>query len=206
MWPFDAPWSNWKFSSAISRVIQHPAIVPHHWLLSHSTIISPLWHLLLNRALKRHYAIIPSHTSLKLLVLLRIMSLFKGTLSFLIFVIHMIINMSIIPTSPSTFSSIWFISTFHSVGSQIYTGHQCKLHQPYNFHSLCWLSSSPICFYSSYEALFYTWLFQPKYSRMFCFRSQGKISEGWYSGIRTGHWLEGHDGGDYRSGEAFYPL
>ena len=27
----------WKFSFAISRVIQHPAIVPQHWLLSHST-------------------------------------------------------------------------------------------------------------------------------------------------------------------------
>jgi hypothetical protein len=25
----------WKFSSAISRVIQHPAVVPHCWLLSH---------------------------------------------------------------------------------------------------------------------------------------------------------------------------
>ena len=27
----------WKFSFAISRFIQHPAVVPQHWLLSHST-------------------------------------------------------------------------------------------------------------------------------------------------------------------------
>ena len=79
--------------------MQHPAVIPHHWLLSHLTIISLLWHLLLNQALKCRYVIIPSHTSLKLLVLLRIMSLFKGTLSFLIFMIHTIINMSIIPTN-----------------------------------------------------------------------------------------------------------
>ena len=37
--------SVWKFSPPISHVIQHPAVVPHIWLLSHSTNISILWHL-----------------------------------------------------------------------------------------------------------------------------------------------------------------
>jgi hypothetical protein len=87
----------WKFSSAISRVIQHPAIIPHCWLLSHSTIISLLWHLLLNRALKHHYVIIQSHMSLKLLILLSIMSPFEGTLSFSSLVSHTIIKPFITP-------------------------------------------------------------------------------------------------------------
>ena len=87
----------WKFSSTISHVIQHPAIVPNHWLLSHSTTISLLWHLLLNWALKQHYVIIQNHTSLKLLILLRIMSPFEGTLSCPSFTIHMIIKVFITP-------------------------------------------------------------------------------------------------------------
>ena len=103
-------------------------------------------------------------------------------------------------------SSIQFILTFHWVGLQTHFGYQCKLNQPYSFHSLCWLSSLPICFYSNCKALFYTWLFQPKYSRMFCLGSQGRISEGWNSGVRIGHLLEGCDGGGYRSGKGFYPL
>ena len=87
----------WKFSSAISHVIQHPTVVPHHWLLSHSTTISLLWHLLLNWPLKHHYVIFQCHMSLKLLILLRIMSPFEGTLSFPSFAIHMIIKVFITP-------------------------------------------------------------------------------------------------------------
>ena len=87
----------WKFSSAISHVIQHPAVVPHHQLLSRSTTISLLWHLLLNWALKCHYVIFQNHTSLKLLILLRIMSPFEGTLSFPSFTNHMIIKVFITP-------------------------------------------------------------------------------------------------------------
>ena len=91
--------SLWKFSPSISHVIQHLAVVPHIWLLPHSTNISLLWHLHLNWPLKCCYVIIQSHISLKLLVLLRIMILFSGTLSFPLFAIHMIINMSIIPAN-----------------------------------------------------------------------------------------------------------
>ena len=87
----------WKFSFAISCVIQHPAVVPYHWLLSHSTTISLLWHLFLNWALQCHPVIFQNHTSLKLLILLRIMSPFKGTLSFPSFTILMIIKVFITP-------------------------------------------------------------------------------------------------------------
>ena len=108
---FDVPWSIWKFSSVISHIIQHPTVVPHLWLFSHSTNIFPLWYLLLNQALKHCYVIIQSHMSSKLLILMRIMSPFEETLSFPLFMIHMIIKMSIIPTNlPHSFHSLHYIT------------------------------------------------------------------------------------------------
>ena len=91
----------WKFSPPVSHVIQHPTVVPHLWLIPHSINIFLLWPLLLTWALKHHYAIIQSHTSLKLLILLRIMSPFKGTSSFPSFMSHMIIKAIITPKKPT---------------------------------------------------------------------------------------------------------
>ena len=47
--------SVWKFSFLICCVIQHPAVIPHLWLLPQSTSTFLLWHPHLNWALKRCY-------------------------------------------------------------------------------------------------------------------------------------------------------
>ena len=156
--------SVWKFSPPISCVIQHPAVVPHIWLLSHSTIISLLWHLCLNQVLKCYYVIIQSHMSLKLLILLRIMSPLKGTLSIPSFANHMIIKVFITPKNPFFHSSsICPQLMFHWVSLPTHIGYWCKLNQ---HHSFCSLSSSSICFHSNCLTPHFTWLSQPKNSWM----------------------------------------
>ena len=95
---------------------------------------------------------------------MRIMSPFEGTLSSPSFLIHMIIKMSITPTSLPfhTSGSFCSILTFHWVSLQTHIGYQHKFNQLCSLPSLHWLSSLSICFHSNYSVPHCTWLFKPR--------------------------------------------